>query len=138
MKDDIKMSIRVEGEEPVEFTSGDLKSAAERLESAEESRVARKKGMKPDLPVMAEADKANDVGGVSGQRLRTYLDRIERLSGEVDDLKEDIKSVYAESKAFGYSTPTLRQIVKLRRMDEQKRREADELLSLYCSALGMD
>ncbi len=83
-------------------------------------------------------DEAKSSGGVSGQRLRSYLERVERLEEEKSGLADDIKDIYAEAKAFGFDTKTLRNIVKLRKMDVEKRREADELLELYKAAIGME
>ncbi len=81
---------------------------------------------------------STEVGGVSGQRLKTYLDRIERLEEEKSGLADDIKDIYAEAKAFGFDVKTLRQIIRLRKLDVEKRREAEELLELYKAALGME
>jgi uncharacterized protein (UPF0335 family) len=95
--------------------------------------------------LMAEAtalkpsnDQPGDAGGVSGARLKTYLERIERLEEEKSGLADDIKDIYAEAKAFGFDVKTLRQIVRLRKIEIEKRREADELLELYKSAIGME
>ena len=82
-------------------------------------------------------DGTSDVGGVVGKRLLSFIERIERLEEEKTELMEDIKEVYGESKATGFDTKILKQIVKLRKMDIEKRREADELLELYKTAVGM-
>lgn len=79
-----------------------------------------------------------DVGGVSGKRLKTYLDRIERLEEEKSGIADDIKDIYAEAKATGFDVKTMRKLVRLRKMDAEKRREEEELLSLYASAIGME
>lgn len=79
-----------------------------------------------------------DTGGVSGQRLKAYLDRIERLEEEKAGLGEDVKDIYAEAKATGFDTKTMRKLVRLRKMDAEKRREEDELLELYKAAIGLD
>jgi len=79
-----------------------------------------------------------DVGGITGQRLRAFIDRVERLEEEKVALAEDIKEVYGEAKAVGFDTKTIRKIVRLRKMDIEKRREEDELLELYKSAIGME
>ncbi len=79
-----------------------------------------------------------DVGGVAGKRLRAFLERIERLEEEKAALAEDIKEVYGEAKAVGFDTKTMRRILKLRKMDIEKRREEDELLELYKAAIGME
>lgn len=78
-----------------------------------------------------------DVGGVAGQRLQSFLDRIERLEEEKSALAEDIKEVYAEAKAVGFDAKVIRKIVSLRKMDHEKRREEEELLDLYKTAIGM-
>lgn len=79
-----------------------------------------------------------DTGGVSGQRLKAFVERIERLEEEKAGLSEDIKDIYAESKAVGFDTKTMRKIIRLRKMDKEKRREEDELLELYKSAIGLE
>ena len=80
---------------------------------------------------------ASDVGGVAGERLRSFIERIERLEEEKTALMEDIKEVYAEAKGTGFDAKTMRKIVSLRKMDTEKRRESEELLDLYKSAIGM-
>lgn len=70
-------------------------------------------------------------------RIRSFIERVERLTEEKQALAEDIKEVYAEAKGVGFDTKTLRKIVKLRKMDHEKRREEEELLELYKSAIGM-
>ncbi|MCB1721059.1 MAG: DUF2312 domain-containing protein [Rhodospirillales bacterium] len=80
---------------------------------------------------------AQDVGGVAGQRLRSFIERIERLEEEKAALAEDIKEVYAEAKGVGFDAKTMRKIVSLRKMDYEKRRESEELLDLYKTAIGM-
>ena len=84
-----------------------------------------------------EEGEAKDVGGVAGQRLRSFIERIERLEEEKTHLAEDIKDVYAEAKGVGFDAKTMRKIVSLRKMDSEKRRESEELLDLYKSAIGM-
>jgi len=86
-------------------------------------------------------DKGDDDEGpadVSGKRLKSFLDRIERLESEKTGIAEDIKEVYAEAKGTGFEPKIMRRIIKLRKMDIEKRREEDELLELYMSAIGME
>jgi uncharacterized protein (UPF0335 family) len=85
----------------------------------------------------ADDNESKDVGGVSGQRLRSFVERIERLEEEKAALAEDIKEVYAEAKGTGFDAKILRRVIKLRKMDVEKRREEDELLELYKAAIGM-
>lgn len=85
----------------------------------------------------SSAGKTNDVGGVAGKRLQSFLERIERLEGEKAVLAEDIKEVYAEAKGVGFDVKTMRRIISLRKMDAEKRRESEELLELYKAAIGL-
>lgn len=78
-----------------------------------------------------------DVAGIGAQRLQSFIDRLERLEAEKAALAEDIKEIYAEAKGVGFDVKTIRKIISLRKVDEQKRRESDELLELYKSAIGM-
>lgn len=78
-----------------------------------------------------------DVGGVAGQRLASFIERVERLEEEKTALMEDIKEVYAEAKGVGFDVKTIRKVVALRKMDGEKRREAEQLLDLYKAAVGL-
>lgn len=80
----------------------------------------------------------DDVGGVAGKRLLSFFDRIERLEEEKAALAEDIKEIFAEAKAAGFEVKIMREILKLRKMEVENRREQDELLTLYMSAIGME
>ena len=88
-------------------------------------------------PKKNDGGEARDVGGVGGERLRSFIERIERLEEEKAHLAEDIKETYAEAKGVGFDAKTIRKIVSLRKMDGEKRRESEELLDLYKSAIGM-
>lgn len=76
-------------------------------------------------------------GEVSGERLRAFVKRIEKLEEDKAAVLEDLRDVYAEAKAMGFDARILRRVVSLRRMEVEKRREQEELLELYMSALGM-
>lgn len=78
-----------------------------------------------------------NVGGVSGDYLRSYIERIERLEEEKKALAEDIREVFAEAKGNGFDTKTMRQILKLRKLDANEAEEQDYLLDVYKRALGM-
>ncbi len=84
-----------------------------------------------------EQAQPKDVGGVAGKRLQMIIDRIERLEEEKAATMEDIKEVYAEAKGTGFDVKAIRKIVGLRKIDAEKRREAEEILELYKSAIGM-
>ena len=78
-----------------------------------------------------------DVGGIAGERLRSLIERIERLEEERRALSADIREVYAEAKGTGFDTKTMRQIVRLRRIDKDDLDEQETLLDIYKRALGM-
>ena len=74
---------------------------------------------------------------VDSGHLKSFIERIERLEEEKRALAEDIKDVYAEAKGTGYDVKIMRKIVSMRRQDHHKRKEEEEILDLYLSALGM-
>jgi uncharacterized protein (UPF0335 family) len=78
-----------------------------------------------------------DVAGVAGDQLRSYIERIERLEEEKRALAEDIKEVFAEAKGTGFDTKTMREIIKIRKMDKDDLDEQETLLDIYKRALGM-
>ena len=75
---------------------------------------------------------------VAADQLRLFIERIERLEEEKKGIADDIRDVYSEAKSNGYDTKTMRQIVRLRRMEKHVRQEADALLETYRAALGLD
>ena len=79
----------------------------------------------------------NDVSGVAGDRLRSFIERIERLEEEKYNLSEDIKEVYSEAKGTGFDIKIMRQIIRLRKMEAGDRSEMEEILDVYKRALGM-
>jgi uncharacterized protein (UPF0335 family) len=78
-----------------------------------------------------------DVGGIAGERLKSFVERIERLEAEKEALAGDIKEVYAEAKGSGFDTKIMRQIIRLRKRDQDDIDEEETLLDLYKRALGM-
>lgn len=74
---------------------------------------------------------------IARDQLRSIVERIEKLEEEKAAIAGDIKEVYAEAKANGYDTKTLRQVVRLRKKDSAERQEEEALLDLYLHALGM-
>lgn len=79
-----------------------------------------------------------DVGGVAADRLRSFIERIERLEEEKAALAADIKEIYSEAKGTGFDVKIIRQVVRLRKMDQSDRREQEEILDLYKRALDID
>ncbi len=91
-----------------------------------------------DVTKAAIRGEATDVGGVAGQRLKSFMERIERLEEEKATLSDDIKDVFGEAKAVGFDTKTIRKVIRLRKMDREKRQEEESLLELYKSAIGLE
>lgn len=78
-----------------------------------------------------------EVGGIAGERLKSFIERIERLEEEKRALAEDIKEVFAEAKGVGFDVKTIRQVLKIRKMDKDDLDEQEALLDTYLRALGM-
>ena len=73
---------------------------------------------------------------VAADRLRSFIERVERLEEEKAAIMNDVKEIYAEAKGEGYDVKTLRQVVRIRKMDRAERQEQEALLDLYLAALG--
>lgn len=71
-------------------------------------------------------------------RLKSFVERIERLNEEKTAIAEDVRDVYGEAKASGFDPKIMRKIVSLRKTNLEKRREEEELVELYKSAIGME
>ncbi|OSQ49641.1 MULTISPECIES: DUF2312 domain-containing protein [Thalassospira] len=78
-----------------------------------------------------------EVGGIAADQLASYVERIERLEEEKANMMADIKEVYGEAKALGYDVKILRDIIRLRKMEDHQRSEQEEILETYKRALGM-
>jgi uncharacterized protein (UPF0335 family) len=85
---------------------------------------------------LGAAEKVAGATTVAGERLRSFIERVERLEEEKATIAGDVKEVFAEAKGEGYDTKTLRQVIRLRKMDKAERQEREALLELYLSALG--
>ncbi len=77
------------------------------------------------------------AGGIAAERLKSFIERVERLEEEKKALSDDIRDVYAEAKATGFEVKVMRQIVKIRKMDKDDFDEQEALLETYMRALGM-
>ena len=75
--------------------------------------------------------------GFAAGHLRSFIERIERLEEEKATLTADISEVYKEAKGQGFDTKIMRQVVRLRKMETADRQEAEAILDLYKTALGM-
>lgn len=81
---------------------------------------------------------SGDTQGITGDQLKSYIERVEKLEEEKAALAADIREVYSEAKANGFDTKVMRQLVRLRKMDQQDRSEQEELLHVYKTAIGME
>lgn len=77
------------------------------------------------------------MADATDDRLRLLIERIERLEEEKKGVGDDIRDVYLEGKATGYDPKIMRQVVRLRAMPPDDRREMESILDLYKSALGL-
>lgn len=76
------------------------------------------------------------LSGQGAGRLRTIIERIERLEEDKAAVMADQKEVFAEAKGDGYDVKILRKVIRIRKMDKAKRQEEDAVLDLYLGALG--
>ncbi len=82
-------------------------------------------------------DPETRAGGVAADRLRSIVERIERLEEEKNALAGDIKDIFAEAKSAGFDIKALRTLISLRRKEPAEVEEQDALVTLYRQALGM-
>lgn len=80
---------------------------------------------------------APDVGGIAADRLRSIIERVERLEEERKALGGDIKDVLTEAKSAGFDVKVIRQIIRIRRQEPSEVEEQENLLDIYRRALGM-
>ena len=76
-----------------------------------------------------------EVGGVATDRLRSFVERLERLEEEKNALAADIREVYSEAKGAGFDVKVMRQLIRLRKMDDDDRKQMEDILSTYERAL---
>ena len=79
----------------------------------------------------------DNSGVVNAAHLRSFVERIERLAEEKQGLTDDIKSVFDEAGGNGFNKKILRKLIAERKKDADKRREEEEILDIYLSAMGM-
>ncbi len=77
----------------------------------------------------------DDVSTAAGGRIRSFIERIEQLETEIAELNEGKKDVFAEAKGEGFDAKILKEIVRLRKQDQNERDEHDTLLDLYMRAM---
>lgn len=75
--------------------------------------------------------------GVARDRLKSFIERVERLEEEKKAITDDMKEVFAEAKGEGFDIKVIRMIIKIRKQDSNERAEQEAILDLYLHALGM-
>ena len=89
---------------------------------------------------VAAAEKVEDTaqwGNIAADRLRSLIERIERLEDEKKALSSDIKDIYAEAKSAGFDIKVIRQLIRIRKLEPADVEEQETLLDVYRRALGM-
>ncbi len=85
------------------------------------------------------ADGAPNIQTTSGAahgKLKSLIERIERLEEDKAAVAADLKEVYGEAKGEGFDVKIVRKVVRLRKQDAVKRQEEEALIDLYISAIG--
>ena len=78
-----------------------------------------------------------DIAGISGQRLRAFIERIERVREEIRGLQDDVKEIKAEAKGTGFSVKVINHLIKLRQQDADDLEEFETEVDIYKRAIGM-
>ena len=73
--------------------------------------------------------------GIAGDRIRSFIERVEHIEEELKALNEGKKEVFAEAKGEGFDVKVLKEILRLRKQDKDERDEQDSLLDLYMQAM---
>ena len=89
------------------------------------------------MPASVAAEKEQASVRFAKDQLKAFVERIEKLEEEKKTISDDIRDVYAESKANGFDVKALRAIVRLRKIEPTEREEQDAILETYMNALGM-
>lgn len=95
-----------------------------------------KKEAKPKEKTVKKNKEENN-GGIAGENLRRYIERIEKLENNKAEIAADVREIYTRAKGEGFDPKVMRQVLKIKRMDPAERQEQESLLDIYCHALGI-
>ena len=90
-----------------------------------------------DAPQAERKTRSGGAGTVAAEKLRAYVDRIERLEEERKALGGDIRDIYAEAKGNGFDVKVMRTLIRIRKQEPAVVEEQETLLDVYRNALGM-
>ena len=77
----------------------------------------------------------SDTSGIPGDRIRSFIERVEQIEEEIKALNEGKKEVMSEAKGEGFDVKVLKEILRLRKLDQDERDEQESLLDLYMRAM---
>lgn len=89
------------------------------------------------VPAEEKTEESAQWGNIAADRLRSLIERIERLEEERKALGGDIKDIYAEAKSAGFDVKVIRQLIRIRKQEPADVEEQETLLDVYRRALGM-
>lgn len=78
------------------------------------------------------------IGGNAKEQLRSIIDRVENLDGQINDLRSDQRDIYKEAGSNGFDVPALKAIVRARREDPEKRKAREDMVDHYRVTLGIE
>lgn len=78
----------------------------------------------------------HNSGGISGERLRSFIQRAERLNVDKENIAEDMKALFKEADSSGFDVRAIKEVIKIRKMDKADRQEREELVRIYLDAVG--
>lgn len=78
----------------------------------------------------------HNSGGIAGERLRSFIQRAERLNVDKENIAEDMKELFSEAKSSGFDVRAIKEVIKIRKMDKNVRQERDEMVRIYLDAVG--
>jgi len=90
-----------------------------------------------DVTEAPESGDSAQWGNIAGDRLRSLIERIERLEEERKSLSSDIKDIYSEAKSAGFDVKVIRQLIRVRKLEPAEVEEQETLLDVYRRAIGM-
>lgn len=83
-------------------------------------------------------ERTNDVGGIAADRLKSFVERIEREEEAKKEIADGIKEIYQSAKSDGFDVKALREIIKLRKKDRETLQEDEHMRDLYMTAVGLE